>query len=60
MRSNFYISIGVWIILIPFLGLPIVAKNILMVLSGFVLIGSSLLPIIFEDLKNKSDKNLNK
>lgn len=61
MKNNFYISFGVWIAILPFLGIPGTWRNILVFASGIFLILVSIGPIILKKLqpklKRKSDKN---
>lgn len=42
MKNNFYISFGVWLVILPFLGIPGLWKSALTVLSGLFLIIISL------------------
>jgi len=37
-RSRKFLIIGTWVIILPYLGIPIAFKNILLVLSGLVII----------------------
>jgi hypothetical protein len=65
MRNNFYISFGVWLIILPFLGIPGSWRNMLVILSGIFLILVSLGPTILKKLqakpkqKRKSKSDLN-
>jgi hypothetical protein len=56
MRANIYISFGAWLIIVPFLGIPVFWRNILIIVSGVC--------IIFVALRNgvvaKNFKNENK
>jgi len=52
-KNNFYISFGVWIIILPFLGIPSVWKNNLTLFSGIFLILVSLGPAILQKLQTK-------
>lgn len=54
MKSSFYISLGVWVALLPFLGFPGFWRDILVTLSGIFLALTSLGPIILKKLQNKS------
>ena len=54
MRENFYISFGIWIALLPFLGIPSIWKNGLFVASGILLIIISTGPILFKAVQPKS------
>ena len=62
MRTNFYISFGVWLFILPFFGIPGDWKNALFALSGVFLILVSLGPTILKKLqpKQKSRKKQNK
>jgi hypothetical protein len=53
-KNNFYISFGVWLIVIPFLGVPIVWRDALVFLSGLFFILVSLGPTILKKLQTKS------
>ena len=53
MKNNFYISFGVWLVILPLLGVPIVWKNILVLLSGIFLILVSVGPIILKKLQSE-------
>jgi len=52
-KNNFYISFGVWLIILPFLGIPGIWKNTLVFLSGIFLILVSLGPTILKKLQPK-------
>ena len=54
MKNNFYISFGVWITIIPFLGIPGTWRNTLVALSGLFLILVSLGPTLLKKLQGKS------
>ncbi len=53
MKSGFYISLGVWIALLPFLGFPGGWRDILVNLSGIFLALTSLGPIVLKKLQTK-------
>lgn len=53
-KNNFYISFGVWLVVLPFLGIPGSWMNILVFLSGIFLILISLGPIILKKLQTKT------
>jgi len=53
-KNNFYISFGVWITILPFLGIPGTWRNTLVVLSGLFLILVSLGPVILKRLQTRS------
>jgi hypothetical protein len=55
-KNNFYISFGVWLVIIPILGLPIVWRDTLVFLSGLFLILVSLGPIILKKLQQSKPK----
>ena len=55
-KNNFYISFGVWLIIIPLLGVPIVWRDALVFISGIFLILVSIGPIILKKLQVKSKK----
>ena len=52
-KNNFYVSFGVWITILPFLGIPGAWRNTLVFLSGIFLILVSLGPIIIKKLQTK-------
>jgi len=52
-KNNFYISFGVWIFILPFLGIPTAWKNILIVLSGMFLIIVVAGPTVLKKLQTK-------
>lgn len=53
MKNNFYISFGVWIAILPFLGVPGTWRNTLVFLSGLFLILVSFGPTILKKLQTK-------
>jgi len=55
-KNNFYISFGIWLIILPFLGIPGAWRNSLVLLSGLFLTLVSLGPIIFKKLQPKQKK----
>ncbi|MFH0804136.1 MAG: hypothetical protein V1896_00865 [Candidatus Zambryskibacteria bacterium] len=55
-KNNFYISFGIWLIIIPLLGIPIDWARILVFLSGLFLILVSLGPVILKKLQVKPKK----
>ena len=52
-KNNFYISFGIWIAIIPLLGVPIVWRNALVTLSGLFLVLVFLGPTILKRLQSK-------
>jgi len=52
-KSNFYISFGVWLFILPFLGIPGSWKNVLVSLSGIFLVLVILGPTILKKLQPK-------
>lgn len=42
-RARIFLILGIWVAVLPYLGFPIAIKNILFVITGFVLIYFSLL-----------------
>lgn len=50
-KNNFYISFGIWIAVIPFLGIPSSWRNILIFLSGLFLILVAIGPAILKKLQ---------
>ncbi len=54
MKSNFYISFGVWLTIIPFFGIPGTWRNTLVFLSGIFFILVSVGPIILKKLQPDS------
>lgn len=53
MKNNFYISFGVWLVIIPLLGVPIVWRDALVFISGIFLILVSLGPTILKKLQSR-------
>ncbi len=53
MKANFYISFGIWLAIIPMLGIPGVWKNWMMGISGLFLVIISLGPILAKRLQTK-------
>ncbi|PIR40283.1 MAG: hypothetical protein COV33_00630 [Candidatus Zambryskibacteria bacterium CG10_big_fil_rev_8_21_14_0_10_34_34] len=60
MKNNFYISFGVWVTIIPFLGIPGTWRNILVFISGIFLVLVSLGSIIFKKLEIDTKSKPNK
>jgi len=60
MKNNFYISFGVWITIVPFLGIPGVWRNILVFISGIFLVLVSLGSILFKKLEIDTKLKINK
>jgi len=56
MKNNFYISFGVWLVIIPLLGVPIAWRDTLVLLSGIFFILVSLGPTILKKLQPKTKK----
>lgn len=55
MRKNsFYISFGIWLIILPFFGIPGVWKSNLTSLSGLFLVLTALGPMILSKIQFKS------
>lgn len=54
MKNNFYISFGVWIAILPFLGVPGTWRNTLVFLSGLFLVLTALGPTILKKLQTKT------
>ncbi|MEK7669412.1 MAG: hypothetical protein AAB350_02360 [Patescibacteria group bacterium] len=52
-KNNFYISFGVWLVIIPLLGVPIVWRDALVFLSGLFLLLVSFGPAILRKLQSK-------
>ena len=57
-KNNFYISFGVWLVIIPLLGVPIVWRDSLVFLSGAFLILVSIGPIFLRKIQPKSIRRL--
>lgn len=59
-KNNFYISFGIWIAIIPFLGIPGSWRNTLVFLSGIFLILVAVGPAILKKLqpRDRSKKKL--
>jgi len=62
MKNNFYISFGIWIAILPFLGIPSAWRYGLISLSGLFLVLVALGPTILKKLqpKVKAKKKLDK
>lgn len=56
MKNNFYISFGVWLSVVPFLGVPNLWRNILIVASGIFLVIVFAGPIVLKKLQSKKPK----
>lgn len=54
MKNNFYITFGVWLVVLPFLGIPGVWKSGLITASGLFLILVSIGPVILKKLQTES------
>lgn len=52
MRS-FYVSFGIWIALIPYLGIPGTWKNILIAVSGLLIVAIAVGPIFLKKIQVK-------
>ena len=61
-KNNFYISFGVWLFVLPFLGIPDAWKNFFVALSGIFLIIIITGPTVLKKLQTKprSRKKQNK
>jgi hypothetical protein len=57
-KNNFYISFGIWLIVIPLLGVPIAWRDALVLLSGLFLLLVSLGPTILKKLQTKSKRKI--
>lgn len=53
MKESFYISFGVWVAIVPFLGIPGAWRNTLVTLSGLFLVLVALGPILLKKLQTK-------
>jgi hypothetical protein len=53
-KNSFYISFGVWVAILPLLGIPGSWRNTLISLSGIFLIFVSIGPVILKKLQTKS------
>lgn len=54
MKSSFYISLGIWIAVLPFLGFPGVWRDVLIASSGIFLALTGMGPVILKKLQAKS------
>lgn len=54
MKNNFYISFGIWLAILPFLGIPGIWKDTLVFISGMFLILVSSGPMILKKLQTKT------
>lgn len=54
MKEKFYISLGIWIALLPFLGIPVDWRNGLIAGSGLLLALISIAPFIFKEVQPKA------
>lgn len=53
-KNHFYTSFGLWLIILPFFGIPGIWKEVLVFASGLFLILVSLGPVILIKLQSKS------
>lgn len=53
MKSNFLISLGIWIAILPFLGIPGPWRSTLITLSGLFLSLVALGPLVLKKLQTK-------
>ena len=53
MKNNFYISFGIWLFIIPFLGIPGSWKDMLFAVSGGFLVIVALGPIVLKKLQSR-------
>ena len=52
-KNSFYISFGIWIAILPFLGVPNTWKTVLIVLSGIAILVGNAAPIILKKVQSK-------
>ena len=52
-KNNFYISFGIWLLILPFFGIPSSWKNLLVSFSGLFLIAIFVGPAILKKLQPK-------
>jgi hypothetical protein len=52
-KNNFYISLGVWLLLIPLLGIPNVWRGRLVMLTGVLLIVHAAWPVLVKKISQK-------
>ena len=57
-KSKQFLTIGIWVAILPFLGFPINIKNILFVLTGYLLI-YMIYCMYLESKKNVKEKKAN-
>ncbi len=55
-RSNFYVYFGIWVAILPFIGVPGVWKTYLICLSGLIIVFYALLPSILKKLQAKNPR----
>ncbi len=55
-RSNFYVYFGVWVALLPFIGVPGIWKTYLISVSGLIIVFYALLPAILKKLQAKAPR----
>jgi len=53
MKNNFYISFGIWIAILPFLGIPRTGRDVLVTLSGLFLVLVFSGPAILKKLQSQ-------
>jgi len=58
-KNNFYISFGIWVAIIPFLGIPRTGRDVFVVLSGLFLVSIFYGPTILKKLQTKSKSKKN-
>ena len=54
VKNNFYISFGVWLVILPFLGIPGLWRSVFIVASGVFLVALSVGPIVLKKLQTKT------
>jgi hypothetical protein len=52
-KNNFYISLGVWLMIIPLLGIPNVWRGRLVEVTGALVVGYAAWPFIFRKISQK-------
>ena len=60
MRNNFYISFGIWVAILPFIGVPSIWKTILIVVSGIFVSVLNLTPLILKKLQQPKQRSRKK
>lgn len=59
-KNSFYISVGIWIVVLQFMGVPSTWKTALTIFSALIVILINLSPIILKKVQNKTPRTRKK